>query len=132
MKNQKGFILIELMIVVVIIVILVVIVLLVYSDYIKKVKVFEVILVVLVVCIVVFEYVVGIGDLLLVIWKLEVQKFDYVLGVMWDGMIIIVIFIVEGVIGDIMLGVKLQFNLQVIWICGGIVLVKYCLGICQG
>jgi len=132
MKNQKGFTLIELMIVVAIIAILAAIALPAYSDYTKKAKVSEVILAASAVRTAVSEYAAGTGDLPPATWKPEVQKSDYVSGVTWDGTTIPATSTVEGATGDITLGAKLQSNSQVTWTCGGTVLAKYRPGTCQG
>nr|NYT98489.1 prepilin-type N-terminal cleavage/methylation domain-containing protein [Stenotrophomonas sp. SbOxS2] len=132
MKNQKGFTLIELMIVVAIIAILAAIALPAYSDYTKKAKVTEVILAASAVRTAVSEYAAGNGALPPASWKPEAQKSDYVSGVTWDGAKITATSTVSGATGDVTLTATLKSNQQVTWVCGGTVDKKYRPGTCQG
>lgn len=132
MKNQKGFTLIELMIVVAIIAILAAIALPAYSDYTKKAKVSEVILAASAVRTAVSEYAAGSGTLPPATWKPEVQKSDYVDKVEWGSDTITATSTVKGATGTITLKATLKSNQQVTWVCGGTVDKKYRPGTCQG
>ena len=132
MKNQKGFTLIELMIVVAIIAILAAIALPAYSDYTKKAKVSEVILAASAVRTAVSEYAAGNGNLPPATWKPEAQASDYVSSVSWDGKMITATSKVTGATGDIQLVATKAANDQVTWVCGGTVDAKYRPGTCQG
>nr|WP_312386109.1 pilin [Stenotrophomonas geniculata] len=85
MKNQKGFTLIELMIVVAIIAILAAIALPAYSNYTKKAKVSEVILAASSLRTDVSEYVASNNALPPASWAPETQSTQYVDSVTWDG-----------------------------------------------
>ncbi|EKT4089662.1 pilin [Stenotrophomonas maltophilia] len=85
MKNQKGFTLIELMIVVAIIAILAAIALPAYSNYTKKAKVSEVILAASSLRTDLSEYVASNNKLPGTDWKPETQPTQYVKSVTWDG-----------------------------------------------
>ncbi|HGM5877818.1 pilin [Stenotrophomonas maltophilia] len=85
MKNQKGFTLIELMIVVAIIAILAAIALPAYSNYTKKAKVSEVILAASSLRTDVSEYVASNNKLPPKEWAPETQPTQYVKAVTWDG-----------------------------------------------
>ncbi|HBS55219.1 MAG TPA: prepilin-type cleavage/methylation domain-containing protein [Stenotrophomonas sp.] len=86
MKNQKGFTLIELMIVVAIIAILAAIALPAYSDYTKKSKVSEVILAASSLRTAVAEYAASNNALPGTSWSgFEAQSSKYVKSVAWDG-----------------------------------------------
>jgi len=132
MKNQKGFTLIELMIVVAIIAILAAIALPAYSDYTKKAKVSEVILAASAVRTAVSEYAAGNGALPPATWTPEAQTSDYVSGVAWDGNTITATSTVPGAEGTITLDAVKASNDQVTWTCGGSVDAKYRPGTCQG
>ncbi|MDX3932904.1 MAG: pilin [Stenotrophomonas sp.] len=132
MKNQKGFTLIELMIVVAIIAILAAIALPAYSDYTKKAKVSEVILAASAVRTAVSEYAAGNGELPPNTWTPEAQTSDYVSGVAWDGNTITATSTVPGAEGTITLDAVKASNDQVTWTCGGSVDAKYRPGTCQG
>ncbi len=132
MKNQKGFTLIELMIVVAIIAILAAIALPAYSDYTKKAKVSEVILAASAVRTAVSEYAAGNGALPPSSWTPEAQESDYVSGVTWDGSKITATSTVNGATGTVTLTATLKSNQQVTWVCGGTVDKKYRPGTCQG
>lgn len=132
MKNQKGFTLIELMIVVAIIAILAAIALPAYSDYTKKAKVSEVILAASAVRTAVSEYAAGNGALPPATWEPEAQTSDYVSGVAWDGNTITATSTVPGAEGTITLDAVKASNDQVTWTCGGSVDAKYRPGTCQG
>ena len=132
MKNQKGFTLIELMIVVAIIAILAAIALPAYSDYTKKAKVSEVILAASAVRTAVSEYAAGNGALPPATWTPEAQTSDYVSGVAWDGNTITATSTVPGATGTITLDAVKASNDQVTWTCGGSVDPKYRPGTCQG
>lgn len=132
MKNQKGFTLIELMIVIAIIAILAAIALPAYSDYTKKAKVSEVILAASAVRTAVSEYAAGNGTLPPADWKPEQQVSKYVSKVAWDGKKVSATSTVTGATGDIELYATKAANDQVTWICGGSVDAKYRPGTCQG
>jgi len=132
MKNQKGFTLIELMIVVAIIAILAAIALPAYSDYTKKAKVSEVILAASAVRTAVSEYAAGNGALPPADWTPEAQNSDFVDGVEWNGTTITANSIVPGAEGTITLTAEKADNDQVTWVCAGSVDAKYRPGTCQG
>lgn len=132
MKNQKGFTLIELMIVVAIIAILAAIALPAYSDYTKKAKVSEVILAASAVRTAVSEYAAGNGTLPPATWTPEAQSSDYVTSVGWNGSTITAVSRVPGATGNITLTAVKAANDQVTWTCGGTVDAKYRPGTCQG
>ncbi len=132
MKNQKGFTLIELMIVIAIIAILAAIALPAYSDYTKKAKVSEVILAASAVRTAVSEYTAGNGALPPATWTPEAQSSNFVSGVAWDGAKITATSTVPGATGTITLTAAKGANDQVTWTCGGTVLAKYRPGTCQG
>lgn len=132
MKNQKGFTLIELMIVIAIIAILAAIALPAYSDYTKKAKVSEVILAASAVRTAVSEYAAGTGSLPPSTWVPEAQSSNYVSGVAWNGNTITATSTVPGATGTITLAATKATNDQVTWICSGTVLAKYRPGTCQG
>ncbi len=85
MKNQKGFTLIELMIVVAIIAILAAIALPAYSNYTKKAKVSEVILAASSLRTDVSEYVATNNALPPAAWQPDFQKTQYVSALAWDN-----------------------------------------------
>ena len=132
MKNQKGFTLIELMIVVAIIAILAAIALPAYSDYTKKAKVSEVILAASAVRTAVSEYAAGNGALPPAGWNPEAQSSDFVSGVTWAPNVITATSIVPGAEGTITLTATKASNDQVTWVCSGTVDAKYRPGTCQG
>jgi len=133
MKNQKGFTLIELMIVIAIIAILAAIALPAYSDYTKKAKVSEVILAASSVRTAVSEYAAGNGVLPPDGWTPETQASDYVTSVAWDATNkrVEAVSKVTGATGSVYLTAALQTNGQVTWVCGGTVDKKYLPGTCQ-
>jgi len=137
MKNQKGFTLIELMIVVAIIAILAAIALPAYSDYTKKAKISEVILAASAARTAVAEYAAGNGALPPATWAPETQSSDYVSGVTWDGTLITATSTVPGATGTITLTPTMDATtFQVTWVCGDAagttVEAKYRPGTCQG
>lgn len=132
MKNQKGFTLIELMIVVAIIAILAAIALPAYSDYTKKAKVSEVILAASAVRTAVSEYAAGNGVLPPAGWTPEAQATNFVSSVSWAPNVITANSTVPGATGTITLTATKAANDQVTWVCGGTVEAKYRPGTCQG
>lgn len=133
MKNQKGFTLIELMIVVAIIAILAAIALPAYSDYTKKAKVSEVILAASALRTSVAEFAASTGSLPTASWSgYESQSSKYVSSVGWDGSKITAASqAIPGVTGDITLSATMGSNNQVGWVCGGSIPGKYRPGSCQ-
>jgi len=136
MKNQKGFTLIELMIVVAIIAILAAIALPAYSDYTKKSKVSEVVLAASAVRTAVAEYVSSNNDLPDGSWEgYEAQTSKYVEKVEWDGSKIVATAqgIADGIDGEtIELSATQGDNGTVDWSCGGSIDAKFRPGSCQG
>ena len=134
MKKQKGFTLIELMIVVAIIAILAAIALPAYSDYTKKAKVSEVILAASAARTAVAEYAAGNGSLPNASWQPETQSSKYVSGINWDGSKITATSQgIPGVTGNITLTAAMDANTQqVAWVCDGSIPAKYRPGTCQG
>ncbi|HEL4832394.1 TPA: pilin [Stenotrophomonas maltophilia] len=138
MKNQKGFTLIELMIVVAIIAILAAIALPAYSNYTKKAKVSEVILAASSLRTDVSEYVASNNALPPASWKPDFQQTKYVSKLEWDGKAIVA---TAQAIGDNLIDAK---NITLTptgdgskgvvpsWTCGGSIDAKYRPGSCQG
>ncbi|MGS1320563.1 prepilin-type cleavage/methylation domain-containing protein [Stenotrophomonas maltophilia] len=138
MKNQKGFTLIELMIVVAIIAILAAIALPAYSNYTKKAKVSEVILAASSLRTDVSEYVASNNSLPPASWKPDFQATKYVSKLEWDGKAIVA---TAQAIGDNLIDTK---NITLTpegdgkngvvpsWTCGGSIDAKYRPGSCQG
>lgn len=139
MKNQKGFTLIELMIVVAIIAILAAIALPAYSNYTKKAKVSEVILAASSLRTDVSEYVASNNKLPGTDWKPETQATQYVASVKWDGAKIIAeakgidTAKIDGkfiyLIPD---GSKVADGVVPAWNCTGTIDAQYRPGSCQG
>ena len=137
MKNQKGFTLIELMIVVAIIAILAAIALPAYSNYTKKAKVSEVILAASSLRTDVSEYVASNNALPGEDWKPDFVATKYVSGVTWNGTQIVATArgigdtLIDGQTitltpsGDGSTGVIPE------WACGGSIDTKYRPGSCQ-
>ncbi|RXK67745.1 prepilin-type N-terminal cleavage/methylation domain-containing protein [Stenotrophomonas sp. MA5] len=137
MKNQKGFTLIELMIVVAIIAILAAIALPAYSNYTKKAKVSEVILAASSLRTDVSEYVASNNALPPASWKPDFQETQYVSKLEWDGKSIVAI--AKGV-GDTLIDNKTitltpsgdgSKGVVPSWSCGGSIDVKFRPGSCQ-
>ncbi|NJC31343.1 type IV pilus assembly protein PilA [Xanthomonas arboricola] len=133
-KNQQGFTLIELMIVVAIIAILAAIALPAYSDYTKKAKVSEVILAASSARTAVAEFAAGTGALPNASWVPETQSSKYVNGIAWDGSKITATAQgIPSVSGNITLTASMNTTTQQIdWTCGGSIPAKYRPGTCQG
>ncbi|MCW1982251.1 type IV pilus assembly protein PilA [Xanthomonas arboricola] len=133
-KNQQGFTLIELMIVVAIIAILAAIALPAYSDYTKKAKVSEVILAASSARTAVAEFAAGTGGLPNASWTPETQSSKYVSGIAWDGSKITATAQgITGVTGTITLTANIDnTNQRIDWVCGGSIDKKYRPGTCQG
>ena len=137
MKNQKGFTLIELMIVVAIIAILAAIALPAYSNYTKKAKVSEVILAASSLRTDVSEYVASNNSLPPTTWKPDFQQTQYVDKLEWNGKSIVAT--AKGV-GDDLIDKKTitltptgdgKNGVVPSWSCGGSIDAKYRPGSCQ-
>ncbi len=138
MKNQKGFTLIELMIVVAIIAILAAIALPAYSNYTKKAKVSEVILAASSLRTDVSEYVATNNALPPAEWQPDFQQTQYVESLEWSE---------DGIITATARGISDDINGETItltaddsnvangvipsWACGGSIDTKYRPGSCQ-
>ncbi|PTA71716.1 MULTISPECIES: pilin [unclassified Stenotrophomonas] len=138
MKNQKGFTLIELMIVVAIIAILAAIALPAYSNYTKKAKVSEVILAASSLRTDVSEYVASNNSLPPASWKPDFQATKYVSKLEWDGKAIVA---TAQSIGDTLIDTKTitltpegdgKSGVVPSWTCAGSIDAKYRPGSCQG
>jgi type IV pilus assembly protein PilA len=140
MKNQKGFTLIELMIVVAIIAILAAIALPAYSNYTKKAKVSEVILAASSLRTDVSEYVASNNSLPPASWKPDVQTTQYVSALTWDSTTKKITATAQNISGDIdgknitLLADDTNVANGVIpkWTCEGSIESKYRPGSCQG
>ncbi len=139
MKNQKGFTLIELMIVVAIIAILAAIALPAYSNYTKKAKVSEVILAASSLRTDVSEYVASNNALPPATWEPDFQETKYVKSVTWDGTEIVA---TAQAIGDENIddktitltpdATKVASGVVPAWTCAGSIDTKFRPGSCQG
>ncbi|WP_313298640.1 pilin [Stenotrophomonas sp.] len=139
MKNQKGFTLIELMIVVAIIAILAAIALPAYSNYTKKAKVSEVILAASSLRTDVSEYVASNNSLPPATWKPDFQETKYVKTLAWNGTAIVA---TAQAIGDAAIdtktitltpdGTKVANGVIPEWVCDGSIDTKFRPGSCQG
>lgn len=139
MKNQKGFTLIELMIVVAIIAILAAIALPAYSNYTKKAKVSEVILAASSLRTDVSEYVASNNALPPTTWKPDFQATKYVSKLGWDGKSIVA---TAQAIGDANIdaktitltpdATKVTDGVIPEWVCEGSINTKFRPGSCQG
>jgi len=137
MKIQKGFTLIELMIVVAIIGILAAIALPAYSDYTKKAKVSEVMLAASATRTAVAEYAASNNVLPPANWVPESQTSKFVSGVTWNGTVITATARAISAVGVDGLTITLTPSLvaatsQVDWVCSGTILAKFRPGSCQG
>ncbi|SNT80861.1 pilin [Stenotrophomonas sp. CC120222-04] len=141
MKNQKGFTLIELMIVVAIIAILAAIALPAYSNYTKKAKVSEVILAASSLRTDVSEYVASNNKLPGSDWKPDFQETKYVKSVTWDGDKKQIVATAQA-IGDTNIDAKtitltpddskVGNGVVPAWTCAGSIDTKFRPGSCQG
>ncbi len=136
MKNQKGFTLIELMIVVAIIAILAAIALPAYSDYTKKSKVSEVILAASSLRTAVAEYAASNNALPAASWSgYEAQSSKYVKSVAWeDGKIVATAQGIDAAIDNQTIELSASLNSTngtVAWTCGGDIPAKFRPGSCQ-
>ena len=139
MKNQKGFTLIELMIVVAIIAILAAIALPAYSNYTKKAKVSEVILAASSLRTDLSEYVASNNKLPDNKWQPDFQETKYVKSLSWDGKSIIA---EAQAIGDKAIdgktitltpdATKVANGVVPSWVCEGSIDTKFRPGSCQG
>ncbi|MBH1486588.1 pilin [Stenotrophomonas sp. C-A] len=139
MKNQKGFTLIELMIVVAIIAILAAIALPAYSNYTKKAKVSEVILAASSLRTDISEYVASNNKLPDNKWQPDFQPTKYVKTLAWDGTSIIA---TAQNIGDTNIDTKnitltpdatnVKNGVIPEWTCEGSIDTKFRPGSCQG
>ncbi|HEL3750272.1 TPA: pilin [Stenotrophomonas maltophilia] len=140
MKNQKGFTLIELMIVVAIIAILAAIALPAYSNYTKKAKVSEVILAASSLRTDVSEYVASNNALPPATWEPDFQQTQYVDKLEWDATTKTITAtarnIADDINGDTITLKADDSNVEngVIpkWTCEGSIASKYRPGSCQG
>ena len=136
MKNQKGFTLIELMIVVAIIAILAAIALPAYSDYTKKSKVSEVILAASSLRTAVAEYAASNNALPADSWSgYEAQSSKYVKSVAWSGgKIVATAQGIDSAIDTKTIELSASLNSTngtVAWTCGGDIPAKFRPGSCQ-
>ncbi|WP_353099363.1 pilin [Stenotrophomonas lactitubi] len=139
MKNQKGFTLIELMIVVAIIAILAAIALPAYSNYTKKAKVSEVILAASSLRTDLSEYVASNNKLPDNKWQPDFQETKYVKSLAWNGTAIVA---TAQAIGDAAIDAKtitltpdaskVANGVIPSWVCEGSIDTKFRPGSCQG
>lgn len=139
MKNQKGFTLIELMIVVAIIAILAAIALPAYSNYTKKAKVSEVILAASSLRTDVSEYVATNNALPPKEWQPDFQKTQYVSALAWDNATGTITATAQNISDDVdtktitLKADASQVSKGVVpsWTCSGSIDTKYRPGSCQ-
>ncbi len=135
-QMQKGFTLIELMIVVAIIGILAAIALPAYQDYVNRAKVSEVMLAASSARTAIAEHATSFNELPDATFEIEDQVSQYVSGVTWDGGVITAT--AQGtnkaeIDGEtITLTAALAANGQVTWTCSGSIPAKFRPGTCRG
>ncbi|MBA4501306.1 pilin [Marinobacterium marinum] len=120
-KNQQGFTLIELMIVVAIIGILAAIALPAYQNYTTRAQVSEVVLAASAARTEISEYVAAEGALPPATYVVQDQVSEFVSGLAWDGADVTATSqnLNGGAVGTIVLRPTVNANGQVEWLCGG-------------